>query len=178
MLDSSSLFAVEAFKIRNGHWWQIGQRRRSRYSTTILVLFATGSVTQASALKVSAVPAATHDRIGSNRYRQRSADTGVGPPGVAPVAVKRDARVSWFSLIGDRGFEPVSLQQRGACCEPRFSGRIPSEKPKVGIQPARSYCGRERGGGMSFPSPASGCICRVPSITKARSSTYRRTMTA
>ena len=68
MLDSSSLFAVEAFKIPNGHWWQIGQRRRSRYSTTILVLFANGSATQAWALKVSAVPAATHNRIGSNRY--------------------------------------------------------------------------------------------------------------
>jgi hypothetical protein len=38
MLDSSSLFAVEAFKISNGHWWQIGQRR-SRYSSMILVLF-------------------------------------------------------------------------------------------------------------------------------------------
>ena len=68
MLNSSSLFAVEAFKIRNGHWWQIGQRRRSRYSTTILVLFANGSATQAWALKVSAVPPATHNRIGSNRY--------------------------------------------------------------------------------------------------------------
>jgi di/tricarboxylate transporter len=47
---------------------------------------------------------------------------------------------------------------------------------------ARSYCARERGGGTwmrwSFPSPASGCICRVRSITKARSSTYRRITTA
>jgi hypothetical protein len=51
MLDSSSLFGVEAFKISNGHWWQIGQRR-SRYSTTFLVLFANGSATQAWALKV------------------------------------------------------------------------------------------------------------------------------
>jgi hypothetical protein len=55
-------------------------------------------------------------------------------------------------------------------------------EPKVGIQPARSYCAEERGGGTwmrwSFPSPASGCICRVPSITKARSSTYRLTKTA
>ena len=51
MLDSSSLFAVEAFKISNGHWWQIGQRR-SRDSTTFLVLFANGTVTQAWALKV------------------------------------------------------------------------------------------------------------------------------
>ena len=110
MLDSSSLFAVEAFKISNGHWWQIGQRR-SRYSTTILVLFANGSVTHAWALKVSAVPGATHNRIGSNRYRHRSAGAGVGPPGVTPVAVKRDARVSWFSPIGDRGFESVSLQR-------------------------------------------------------------------
>ena len=50
-------------------------------------------------------------------------------------------------------------------------------EPRVRIQAARSYCARERGGGTwmrwSFPSPASGCICRVPSITKARSSTYR-----
>jgi len=93
MLDSSSLFAVEAFKISNGHWWQICQRR-SRYSTTILVLFANGSVNQAWALKVSAVPGATHNRISSNRYRHRSADAGVGPPRETPVAVKRDARVS------------------------------------------------------------------------------------
>ena len=70
------------------------------------------SVTQAWALKVSAVPGATHNRIGSNRYRHRSAGAGVGPPGETPVAVKRDARVSWFSLIGDRGFESVSLQRR------------------------------------------------------------------
>jgi len=111
MLDSSSLFAVEAFKISNGHWWQIGQRR-SPYSTTILVLFANGSVTQAWAMKVSAVPGATHNRIGSNRYRHRSAGASIGPPGVTPVAVKRDARVSWFSLIGDRGFESVFLRQR------------------------------------------------------------------
>src|SRR6516164_3876452 len=68
MLDSSSLFAVEAFKISNGHWWQIDQRR-SRYSTTIPVLFANGSVTQAWPLKVSAIPGATDNRIGSNRYR-------------------------------------------------------------------------------------------------------------
>src|SRR5215470_14439619 len=101
MLDSSSLFAVEAFKISNGHWWQIGQRR-SRYSTTILVLFANGLVTQAWPLKVSALPGATHNRIGSNRYRHRSAGANIGPPGVTPVAVKRDARVSWFSLIADR----------------------------------------------------------------------------
>jgi hypothetical protein len=46
MLDSSSLFAVEAFKISNGHRWQIGQQRFC-HSTTILVLFANGSVTQA-----------------------------------------------------------------------------------------------------------------------------------
>ena len=110
MLDSSSLFAVEAFKISNGHWWQIGQRR-SRYSTTILVLFANGSVTHAWALKVSAVPGAIHNRIGSNRYRHRSAGASIGPPGVTPVAVKRDPRVSWFSPIGDRGFESVSLQR-------------------------------------------------------------------
>ena len=38
VLDSLSLFAVEAFKISNGHPGQIGQRR-SRYSITILVLF-------------------------------------------------------------------------------------------------------------------------------------------
>src|ERR1700726_3943136 len=52
VLDSSSLFAVEAFKISNGHWWQIGQRL-SRYSTMILVLFANGSVTQAWALRLA-----------------------------------------------------------------------------------------------------------------------------
>ena len=40
VLDSASLFAVEAFKIGNGHPGQIGQRR-SRYSITILVLFET-----------------------------------------------------------------------------------------------------------------------------------------
>jgi hypothetical protein len=40
MLDSSSLFVVEAFKMSNGHRWQIGQRR-SCHSTTILVLFET-----------------------------------------------------------------------------------------------------------------------------------------
>src|SRR5207253_5255111 len=60
-------------------------------------------------------------------------------------------------------------------------GALSIGEPKVGIQPVRSYCARERGGGTwmrwSFPSPASGCICRVPSIAKARSSTYRRTTT-
>src|SRR6516164_4428299 len=110
MLDSSSLFAVEAFKISNGHWWQIGQRR-SRYSTMILVLFANAQSLKRVALKVSAVPGATHNRIGSNRYRHRSAGASIGPPGVTPVAVKRDPRVSWFSPIGDRGFESVSLQR-------------------------------------------------------------------
>src|SRR6516225_3734035 len=105
MLDSSSLFAVEAFKISNGHWWQIGQRR-SRNSTTFLVLFANGSVTHAWALTVSAIPGAPHSRIGSNRYRHRSAGASIGPRGVTPVAVKRDARVSWFSTIGDRGSNP------------------------------------------------------------------------
>jgi hypothetical protein len=79
MLDSSSLFAVEAFKISNGHWWQIGQRR-SRYSTTILVLFANAQSLKHVALKVSAVPGATHNHIGSNRYRHRSAGASIGPP--------------------------------------------------------------------------------------------------
>jgi hypothetical protein len=86
MLDSSSLFAVEAFKISNGHWRQIGQRR-SRYSTTILVLFANAQSLKRVALKVSAVPGATHNRIGSNRYRNRSAGAGVGPPGETQEAV-------------------------------------------------------------------------------------------
>ena len=40
-----------------------------------------GIVTQAWALKVSDVPGATHNRIGSNRYRHRSAGAGVGSPG-------------------------------------------------------------------------------------------------
>jgi hypothetical protein len=39
--------------------------------------------------------------------------------GETPVAVKRGARVSWFSFTGDRGFESVSLQRRVAC-EPDF----------------------------------------------------------
>ena len=86
MLDSSSLFAVEAFKISNGHWWQIGERR-SRNSTTILVLFANAQSLKRVALKVSAVPGATHNRIGSNRNRHRSAGASIGPPGVTPVAV-------------------------------------------------------------------------------------------
>src|SRR5262249_10652153 len=175
MLDSSSLFAVEAFKISNGHWWPIGQRR-SRYSTTILVLFANSLVTQAWALRVSAVPGATHNRIGSNRYRHRWAGAGVGPPGVTPVAVKRDARVSWFSVIGYRGFEPVSLQQRGVRANLKFRGashrrRRNQARSKLLRQRTRRWHLDE----MSFPSPASGCICRVPSITKARSLSYRRT---
>ena len=81
-------------------------QRRSRNSTTFLVLFANGSVTHAWALTVSAIPGAPHSRIGSNRYRYRSAGASIGPRGVTPVAVKRDARVSWFSTIGDRGSNP------------------------------------------------------------------------
>jgi hypothetical protein len=79
MLDSSSLFAIEAFKISYGHWWQIGQRR-SRYSTTILVLFANCSVTQAWGIEISDVPGATLSRSRSNRYRQQSVRAGFGSP--------------------------------------------------------------------------------------------------
>jgi hypothetical protein len=79
MLDSSSLFAIEAFKISNGHPEQIGQRR-SRYSTTILVLFANCSVTQAWGIEISDVPGATLSRSRSNRYRQQSARAGFGSP--------------------------------------------------------------------------------------------------
>ena len=43
--------------------------------------------------------------------------------GETPVAVKRGARVSWFSFTGDRGFESVSLQ-RGVSCEPDSSAQI------------------------------------------------------
>ena len=39
--------------------------------------------------------------------------------GETPVAVKRGARVSWFSFTGDQGFESVSLQRR-VLCEPHF----------------------------------------------------------
>ena len=89
-------------------------------------------------------------------------------------------RTEVIRLLWDQGFESRFLQ-RGVYCEPHFGAHSIGE-PKVGIHPARSYCARERavapGWRWSFPSPASGCIGRVPSITKARSSTYRRTTTA
>ena len=45
---------------------------------------------------------------------------------VTPVAVKRDARVSWFSLIGDRGFES-GLLQRQVRRTPTRIGEVPSD---------------------------------------------------
>src|ERR1700720_3899258 len=47
--------------------------------------------------------------------------------GETPVAVKRGARVSWFSFTGDRGFESVSLHRR-VMCEPVIGlDRAPGE---------------------------------------------------
>ena len=73
-------------------------------------------VTQAWALKVSDVLGATHNRIGSNRYRYGQRAQASDRRGETPVAVIPDARVSWCSLAGDEGSKSISLQRR--VCEP------------------------------------------------------------
>jgi hypothetical protein len=52
-------------------------------------------------------------RVPLTTYRLESLSAQVGgagvePPGKTPVAVKRDARVGWFSLIGTDGSNPSS----------------------------------------------------------------------
>ena len=126
MFDSSSLFAIEAFKISYGHWWQIGQRR-SRYLTTILVFFANCSLAQGLGIEVSDVPGATLSRSRSNRYRQQSARAGFGSRGRPPVAVKHEARGDLVFPHRDRGFESISLQ-RGVGYELDFGRDVEGER--------------------------------------------------
>jgi hypothetical protein len=106
-----------------------------------------GIVTQAWALKVSDVPGATHNRIGSNRYRHRSAGAGVGSPG-------RDAGSgqTWRSrelVFLHRGPRVrISLPPPASQCEPDFLRLIGSARAastEVSARYARSPWPRRMG---------------------------------
>src|SRR5215469_1745790 len=99
---------------------------------------------------------------------------------LGPSALRNASTQIYSGPRRDPGANPASSSAKSVAN--LAFGAHSIEEPKVGIQPTRSYCARGRGGGTwmrwSFPSPASACTCGVPSITKARSSTYRRTTTA
>jgi hypothetical protein len=124
MFDSSSLFAIEAFKIS----YDIGGKSVSAApATTILVFFANCSLAQGLGIEVSDVPGATLSRSRSNRYRQQSARAGFGSRGRPPVAVKHEARGDLVFPHRDRGFESISLQ-RGVGYELDFGRDVEGER--------------------------------------------------
>jgi hypothetical protein len=70
-------------------------------------------------------------RVPLTTYRLESLSAQVGgagvePPGKTPVAVKRDARVGWFSLIGTDGSNPSSSSEES--CELRYGRRRPADQ--------------------------------------------------
>jgi hypothetical protein len=80
--------------------------------------------------------------------------------GETPVAVKPDARVSWFSLIGDQGFESVSLQHFRNWHNPNSRGNMHSARYRVLTEPEQvlSLVGNTPGsnlrGGKQMTRPA------------------------
>jgi hypothetical protein len=133
MLDSASLFTIEAFKISDGHRWQIGQVRSWSHSTMILVLFAMASVTQARPLKASNVRVAIRNRGGriaaARGWRTRMSDRREGPP-----------------VDGDANGCPAAAGLRSAARDAVLVRAASAEETGIGVD------GRDMG--VILPAPA------------------------